>query len=163
MPSGSPAGAEVARTDEGHRRVAPGDAAAAAGFVPLVPAFVPEGYALAEVAVARNPGPYAPGAEPSTRALVTVAYRRGLDLLLVTTSLADGPTRRSAEPGDGPGRAEWVVLAGGALDGSDAAVVLVPGSVPHLSATAGGLGVTVSGNLARAELLRVAESLRPLG
>ena len=49
-----PSGAEVARMDEGFDRVRLEDVAEVVGYEPLVPAWVPEGYRLAEVAVARE-------------------------------------------------------------------------------------------------------------
>jgi hypothetical protein len=55
--------------------------------------------------------------------------------------------------------AERIVLRGGALDGKDAELVIVPRGIPHLWALTDELVVTVSGDLSRAELLRVAESL----
>jgi hypothetical protein len=52
-----PEGAEVIRSDEGFRRVELAEAAGVVGYDPLVPAWLPEGDRLAEVAVARRSGP----------------------------------------------------------------------------------------------------------
>jgi hypothetical protein len=72
-----PAGAEVQRTDEGFRRVPLDRVAAAAGYRPLVPAWLPEGYALAEVAVGGR--------------TTSLAYRRGIDQFVVTTRPRGAP------------------------------------------------------------------------
>ena len=84
-----PAGAEVLRSDDGFRRVELGEVEAAAGYAPLVPSFVPEGYELAEVAVAPRAAPTgAEAGNPESRMVVSLSYRRGLDQFLVTTRLA---------------------------------------------------------------------------
>ena len=80
-----PAGADVARSDDGFRRVSLTAAAASAGYAPLVPASVPAGYDLAEVAVARDAAPA--GSNPQARMVVSLSYRRGLDQFVVTTRL----------------------------------------------------------------------------
>jgi hypothetical protein len=66
-----PDGAEVMRSDDGFRRVALDRVAGAVGYRPLVPAWLPDGYALAEVAVARR--------------TASLSYRRGIDQVVVTT------------------------------------------------------------------------------
>lgn len=58
-------------------------------------------------------------------------------------------------------RAERVSLGRGALSGVEARLLLVPRSFPHLWALTDELVVTVSGELSRAELVRVAEALEP--
>jgi hypothetical protein len=120
------------RSDDGFRRGAPGDA-------PLTAAWVPAGYALAQAAVNRE------------RRIVSLSYRRGLDQFLVTSR-----PREAAEPVTG----EPVGLGSGALAGEDAQLVLAPRSLPHLWARTDSLVVIVGGDLSRAELVRVAESLR---
>ena len=63
-----PAGAEVMQSDDGFRRVALADAAGAVGYAPLVPARLPDGFQLAEVAVAAEAAPTgAGGANPPSR------------------------------------------------------------------------------------------------
>jgi hypothetical protein len=154
-----PAGAEVMRSDDGFRHVALGDVNAAAGYAPLVPAWVPAGYHLAEVAVARTSAPTGKeGGNPASRMVVSLSYRRGIDQFLVTTRLRGGGTWSDplASPEGFVDAPEHVALD----DGTDAQVVLSPHTVPHLWAVSGPLVVTVGGDLSRGELVRVANSLR---
>lgn len=163
-----PAGMEVARSDDGFRRVQLGEAARAVGYAPLVPAWLPEGYALAEVAVA--PGPGVPtgveGGNPPSTGVVSLAYRRGLERILVTMRLRHVPGWADAwsDPlatGEGyVDRPETVRLRRGALSDVEAKVLVVPRNTPHLWALSDDLVVTVSGDLSRSGLVRVAESLR---
>jgi hypothetical protein len=154
-----PVGADVARSDDGFRRVALTAAATSAGYAPLVPASVPDGYHLAEVAVARDAAPA--GSNPRSRMVVSLSYRRGLDQFVVTSRLR-GTATWSDPLSTGPGAvdaAEGVTIAAGALSGIAAQLVLVPRGVPHLWAQWGDQVVTVAGDLGRAELLDVAASL----
>jgi hypothetical protein len=155
-----PPGVEVMRSDDGFRRVALGEATAAAGTAPLVPSWVPPGYELAQVAVAPEPGPAG-----ASGPVVVLSYRRGLELLLVTTRPGAGAGARLRDPLDTSRAAretERVSLSTGPFGGTEAGVVVAPGTVPHLWADAGGLGVTVAGDASRAELVRVVESLERL-
>jgi hypothetical protein len=158
-----PAGAEVMRSNGGFRRVDLTDAAGVVGYAPLVPTQLPDGYALAEVAVATESGRTGGGAgNPPSRRVVSLAYRRGLDRFVVTTRLA-GDTQWSDPLASGAGfvdHPEPIRLDTGALRGSEAQLVLSPHGVPHLWAVANGLVVTVAGDLSRDELLTVAGSLR---
>src|SRR5262249_23087984 len=84
-----PAGADVSRTNGGFQQVAPSDVAGVIGYQPLVPSWVPDGYRLAEVAVAREAAPTGTEAgNPISRLVVSLSYRRGLDQFLVTTRSA---------------------------------------------------------------------------
>jgi hypothetical protein len=158
-----PAGAEVMRSDDGFRRVALDGVAAASGYRPLAPSWLPDGYRLAEVAVARTAAATGRGGgNPPSRMVVALSYRRGVDQLLVTTRLR-GEGAWSDPLALDPGSADAASplrLASGALAGAEAEVVLAPGSAPHLWALTDELVVTVSGDLDRAELARVAASLR---
>jgi len=157
-----PAGAEVMRSDEGFRRVPLAAVAGAVGYAPLVPAWLPDGYRLAEVAVAREAGPTGTeGGNPVSRMVVSLAYRRGLDRLLVTTRLR-GNARWDDPLATGEGfvdRPETVTIRDGALAGIRAHVLIVPRGIPHLWTETRELVVTVGGDASRAELLRVAGSL----
>jgi hypothetical protein len=158
-----PAGAEVMRSDDGFRRVGLDEVAGAVGYRPLVPAWLPDGYRLAEVAVARESA--ATGAEagnPQSRMVVSLCFRRGLDRFLVTTRLrGNGSWSDPLATGEGfLDHPEPVTLSGGALAGADARLVIAPRGIPHLWATTSRLVVTVGGDLSRDELLRVAESLQ---
>ena len=161
-----PPGAEVMRSDEGFRRVSVDQVAGIVGYAPLVPARVPAGYDLAEVAVATEAGPTGTdGGNPPSRMVVSLSYRRGLDQLLVTTRLAGAGTW-SDPLASGEGlvdRPERIRLDTGALAGVDAELVLSPRGIPHVWAVTDRLVVTVSGDLSRTELLAVAGSLRAHG
>jgi hypothetical protein len=162
-----PAGADVLQSDDGFRRVALDDVAAAVGYAPLVPSIVPEGYELSEVAMARTAGPTGTeGGNPPSRMVVSLSYRRGLDQFLVTTRLTGpaGASRWSDPLATGEGfkdEPESVHIGGGALDGASARLLIAPRSIPHLFAVTDELVVTVGGDLTRAELLAVASSLAP--
>src|ERR687892_686805 len=162
-----PPGMEVMRSDAGFRRVPLERTEETVGYAPLVPAFVPEGDELAEVAV--HPGPGSPtgaeGGNPPSTDVVSLSYRRGLDQLLVTTRLRHVPgwpdiwaDRLATGEGfrDEPSR---VTLGRGALAGVEAGLLIVPRNIPHLWALTDELVVTVAGDVGRADLLRVAESL----
>jgi hypothetical protein len=152
-----PAGAEVAKTDEGFRRVPLDRVEAITGYAPLVPADVPAGFELAQVAVAREAAPTGKeGTNPPSRMVVSLSYRRGIDELLVTTRL-----RGSGSWDDPLASPEGFVdhpehVTAGTLQ---AELVLSPQATPHLWALTDDLVVTVGGDLSRAELLRVAGSL----
>ena len=104
--------------------------------------------------------------------VVSLSYRRGLDEFLVTTRLARVPSgggpqlppaRRWADPlatGEGfRATPDRVTIAGGALAGRRAELLVVPRGIPHLWALTDELVVTVGGDLNRAELVSVASSL----
>ena len=163
-----PRGSEVMRSDEGFRRVGLAEVEAHVGYAPLAPGFVPEGYELAEVAA--HPGQGFPtgveaGNPPSTD-VVSLSYRRGFDQIVVTTRLRHVPGSQDLwdDPlatGEGfRDEPERVSLGRGALAGVEAELLIVPRNIPHLWALTDELVVTVAGDLGRADLLRVAESLR---
>lgn len=165
---------EVARTDNGFRRVDLSEVEDRVGYPPLVPTHVPDGYELAEVAVARDASPTGVEAgNPVSRNVVSLAYRRGLDRFIVTTRLsrvrAPGEPQLTPEElwsdplGTGEGfrdEPERIRLSRGALEGIEAELLIVPRNTPHIWALTDKLVVTVAGDLTRAELLAVAESLQ---
>lgn len=160
---------EHRRYDMGFRRVRLEEVPARVGYQPLVPASVPSGFELAEVAVAERSRPTGDEQRqnPPSQDVVSLRYRRGLDELVVTTRRAGDDPSAWGDPviGSAPmGRApEQVVVADGVLEGVRAEVVVDANSVPHAWAVPGPLVVTVAGNLDRDELVRVAESLRRAG
>lgn len=160
-----PRRAEVLRTDGGFRRVGLHEVAGIVGYSPLVPARLPEGYALSEVAAARRPAPTgAEGENPPSRGVVSLSYRRGFDQVIVSSRLA--ARRDWSDPFAVEGvreDRERLRLSSGALEGAGAELVVGPRSIPHLWALTDELVVTVSGDLTRAELVEAAESLRPAG
>ena len=84
--------------DMGFRRMSVERAADVVGYQPLVPAWLPDGFELGDVGVARTSRPT--GSEqhrnPQSRNVVSLRYQRGLDHIVVTTRLAY--TRRTASP-----------------------------------------------------------------
>jgi hypothetical protein len=158
-----PAGAAVMRSDDGFRRLPLPRVAAAAGYRPLVPSWLPDGYRLAAAAVARESAPTGKeGGNPPSRMVVSLSYRRGIDQVLVTTRLRgrghwSDPLASAEGFVDAP---EPVTLRSGALRGAGAQVVLAPRGIPHLWSLGRGLVVTVGGDLGRDQLVRVASSLR---
>lgn len=162
-----PAGSEVMRSDAGFRRVGLDGVPGVVGYPPLVPAWVPRGFQLTEVAAARNPG-YPTGTEasnPFSTGVVSLSYRRGLDQFLVTTRLRHvrGFPDVWADPlatGEGfKDEPELIRMRRGALAGVELHLLIVPRNTPHVWALTNELVVTVGGDLSRAELLRIAESL----
>jgi hypothetical protein len=159
-----PPGADVARMDDGFRRVELSDVARSVGYAPIVPAWVPEGYELAKVAVAGEGHPTGTeAANPPSRKVVSLSYRRGLDQFLVTTRLSVPPKERWSDPlatGEGfVDQGEELTIGRGALAGQQAELVVVPRGMPHLWALTDELVVTVGGDLSKAELIQVTESL----
>lgn len=155
---------EVFRSDAGFRRVSLDEVRSLVAYDPLVPRSVPEGYELAEVAVAKRAG--ATGAfesNPATIKAVSLSYRRGLDQFIVTTRLVGDDSSAWSDPfatGEGLVQArEQVRFSSGALAGRDGELVIDPLVPPHVWALTEDLVVTVSGDLTRDELVEVSESL----
>jgi hypothetical protein len=157
-----PPGAEVLRTDAGFSHVDLHQAAAIAGYRPMLPARVPDGSHLAIVAAARSAARTGPGeSNPTSRGVVSLSYRRGLEQFVVTTRLRGHGRWRDPFATEGvPLSSEQVRLDLGALAGAPAELVVDPRSVPHLWAVTDRLVVTVAGDLSRDQLIAVAEALR---
>lgn len=157
-----PENVALSRSNRRFDRVELDEVADAVGYAPLVPAELPAGYELAEVTVANRAGRTGiENGNPRSRRVVSLAYRRGLDRVVVTTRLA-GQGKWSdplAKAGTPTGRPERVQLERGALSGVEANLLIVPLAIPHLWARSDELVVTVAGDLDRDGLLRVAESL----
>ena len=141
-------------------------AAREGGFSAPLPARVPDGFARAEVAFGGRV--LAPGA--GVTHAISMAYRRGLHSFVVTARpQGSDPSLVSRERlfglTGGPRtvleatRAEPVVLQGGRFDGAVAQINLDPFRRPHLWVAADGLVVTIAGDMSRAELVDVAQSL----
>jgi hypothetical protein len=100
---------------------------------------------------------------PPSRDVVSIAYRRGLDELVVTTRRIGRDRSLWSDPvtvGDVSRAPERVTLTHGPLAGVTVEVVLDPNSVPHLWGMTPTLVVTVAGDVDREQLVRIAESLR---
>lgn len=166
-----PPGASVRVDDVGFRRLPLEEAAAAAGYAPLVPSAVPEGYRLAEVAYAERAAGTGSDGNPNrpSRQVISLAFHRGFQRLVVTTRVRGGHAwadphgySTDADPDRVP--AESVNLRNGALSGVTAEVVSRTPEAwgrSQLWAMTDRLVVTVGGDVDRDELVAVAESLRP--
>jgi hypothetical protein len=143
------------------------DAATLVPYDLLVPAVVPAGFTLDSVnSVAVNRDVASPtgaeGANPPTKPVVTMTWRRGATEFTVTLRPSGG------EQWDDPLGAEGMVLDAQPvrlelpgrppLEGQVAVDAPVR---PHLWGITGDIVVTVSGDLSRADLEQVAGSLRP--
>jgi hypothetical protein len=157
-----PPHAEVLRTDAGFANVDLAHAANVVGYRPLLPARVPDGFRLAAAVAAKSAEPTGPGqANPLSRGVVSLSYRRGLEQIVVTTRLRGHARWRDPFAVQGlPLSGEQMRLDRGALAGSAAAVVVDPRTVPHLWVVTDRLVVTVSGDLNREELIAVADALQ---
>ena len=152
-----PPDAEVMRSDDGFRRVALGAVARAAGYRPLVPTRVPAGFELATVAVADEAAHTGKeGANPPSRRVVSLEYRRGLDVLLITTRLrGDGRWDDPLATGEGFVDRPAPVT----IDGRTWQLLVAPRAIPHVWTQTNDLVVTVSGDVSAAELRAVAAAL----
>lgn len=157
--------ADTTVVDEGFRDVVFNAVEARVGYAPLAPTGLPAAYGRAETRVARTtPGPTGnEGMNPPSRDVVSTAYRRGLDRVIVSTR------RTGSDPGawqdpvaSGEGNLvepERVRIRSGALRGATANVVVDPRVEPHIWVVTDELVVTVVGPLTREELLRVVETM----
>ncbi len=171
-----PAGASPFRQDVGFRRVALEEVAATVGYQPLLPAAVPAGFELAEVTVAEEAQPTgSEAANPPSEDVVSVAYRRGFDRIVVTTRAA-GPYRLASPDGTGTlagwddplasgegflDEAEPFTVATGALAGAEAELVISPRGTPHVWTFGDDLVTTVAGDASAEDLRRMVESFSP--
>lgn len=156
---------EVFRTDTGFRRVTLGDIEGIVGYDPVVPAWVPDGYRLGEATASRKGNPTGTEASnPPVGDVVSLSYRRGLDQFIVTTRpVGPDPSLWGDPLASGEGfldEPEPVTFGSGALAGERGELLIDPLAIPHVWAKTDRLVVTVSGDLTREELVRVAESLR---
>lgn len=178
-----PAGVQPFRQDAGFRRVPLSQVDAAVGYDPVLPAAgLPAGYELAEVTVAAEAqSTGTEGGNPRSRDVVSVAYRRGFDRIVVTTRTTgtarpcatltgppgSGPTACWADPlASGEGfvdQPERFTVAGGELAGARAELVISPRGIPHVWTVDADLVATVAGDASAEELRRMAESFAPAG
>jgi len=150
-----PAGVRPFVQDVGFRRVRLEDAATVVGYQPLVPKQLPPGFTMAEVTVAPRSGPTGTEAmNPPSRNVVSIAYRRGFDRIVVTTRSTSGqqwedPLASGEGVVDEP---ERFTVASGALTGARAELVVTPRGIPHVWTVDDRLVVTVGGDADRDEL-----------
>jgi hypothetical protein len=161
-----PRGTHVESADAGFRHYRLDQVRDEVDYPPLVPSIVPAGYRREEVAVARRSLPTGvEGGNPESRNVVSLSYRRGLDQFIVTTRLrhVSGYRDEWSDPlatGEGfRDEPQKIMLQAGELSGLTADLLIVPRNVPHLWVLTNQLVITVSGDLTRAELIAVAQSL----
>jgi len=142
----------VQPVDRGFRRVPLAEVAAAVGYQPRRPSFLPPGFELAAVTV-----------RPEGK-VVSLRYQRGFEQVVVTTRTS--PVRRGAvwadpfERGAGGPRPERVRIGAGPFRLTTAERVAEVGSLPTVWGSDGTLAFTVAGDLTADQLIRVVESLR---
>ncbi len=139
-----------------------------------MPQWIPEGYRLDGVTGAVNGavmGRYTEATRAGETGSLTVVltYRRGFDRFCVISAWRRTEPQGTGDPFSRTTAASpfvrSAVIEQGALRGSEAHVVIGHSDWPHLYATVGSdrhVSVSVAGDLTRAELLRVASSLRPI-
>ena len=135
-----PPGAGVSRLLPGWRRVTPSRAAETVGFAPWMPGLLPAGRHRAYVAV--HPAPRSDGDD---RESVTVTYRRGIDVLWVTTTVPGRSGALSDPLNDG--------ASGGPQKLGDVTISVAPGGLPHLFAVRDGKVMTASGDVTGDDLV----------
>jgi hypothetical protein len=164
----------VSHQDVGFQRVTLDQAAAIVGYRPVLPTDVPAGFELTEItAAAQGAQTGSEGMNPPAAGVVSVAYRRGFDEIVVSTRKTGDPSRCEPQSavscwGDpmasGEGETdvpEPFVVGGGALAGAKAELVLSARGTPHVWTIDDRLVVTISGDASGDELRRMAESFSP--
>ena len=140
-----------------------------------MPASLPDGYRRSLTSIARSAGRTGnEAANPRSRNVVTTAYRRGFELVVVTTRCRrtrnpcsrTGALPRWSDP-IGAGEGSFVeerplVLSDGALAGSRARLVIDAQATPHIWALTDNLVVTIAGPLSAGRLIAAAASLQPM-
>jgi hypothetical protein len=161
------AGVPLIPTDHGHRDLSLAESAKLTTHAPLVPAWAPPGYRLDRVTLAMELPPRVGHTNPVSRQVLSLLYRRGYDTFTVTTRLARPFSATATDVWSDPllqgtplpDRTEPTRLRSGAMSGTEARVGIYPLVWPHLWAHNDALVLTIAGDLTRAELVRVAESL----
>jgi hypothetical protein len=173
LPAGSftvtlPRDINVRRRD-GHFRTVPlNHAAALAGRHVVLPATLPDGYRLAQVAARARTGSVDEMPLAGTK-VISLHYQRGFDSLTVTTrhsarsvtpeyAIAVDPFMGFRWTGSVSGPT-GVMLTSGAFAGVPARYVVAPLTVPHLWAMKDGVLLTISGDATADELVAMADSL----
>lgn len=158
--------------------------------MPAFPRWIPQGFSLQEAAAQDQGGSIdlprhagQPRASVLNR-IVTLTYRRGFDVVYATlrpdsrltgasmVGTSAGTVRAdTSDPFVGDvlpkDRRRWsahttdVRLKNGSFRGATAHIVVDPGFWPHLWVKKEGLVATVAGDLARSQMVRIAESLGP--
>ncbi len=151
--------------DIGFRPVTLEEAAARAGYAPLLPAWIPEGFMLASVVYADEPESDSNLNNPPSQRVIVAEYRKGFRSFAVTTRAHtveylrgnSGETRPWKDLyciGYDCGPTEMIDVGGNSWS-----VVAGPVEVTHAWGMAGDLVVTVGGDLSQSEVISIATSL----
>lgn len=159
-----PKGAKVQTLNQGYRIVERSQVKSTVGYEPFMPAYVPGGFALAQIAVNKDAGVGGPeGSNANNRNVVVLTYRRGLESFRITTRASANDGAEWNDPlsyeGEPPSKKEKVKLAGGSFADLTADVVATSTSPPHLWTIGARWLLTVDGDLGRDDLVKIAESL----
>jgi hypothetical protein len=166
-----PPGVHVGLEDGGFHHMTLDEAASVPGVAALVPGYVPSGYELSQVAVAKGSklmiGLEDGDATYRTRDVFALQYRRGFDTITVSTrrvgdaySVGTDLCETIDQPWSRLARTE-VSITSGAFAGSMSRILAASTtSAPHLWAMKDGVLLTIAGAASADELLAVAESLR---
>jgi hypothetical protein len=167
-------GQEVRTEDEGSRRIAADEIERTAGYVPLLPTWLPDGYRLDHAAVSPS---YSAAGTPGPENVVSFLYRRGLEQLTVTMRPHDESGAIAARPVARPfctarslsvficANVEQTVhsrpvkLVSGALAGETGRLRIDVAAPPTLTVETPELDVQITGDADGAELTRIASSL----
>jgi hypothetical protein len=150
------------RIDYGFRRTSPAVASGPLSYVPLMPTALPPGFELAVSGWARRGSRTGPeGSIAPHRELFAAVFRRGFERIDITQRLAAGSGGWPVSPFG----AECVFhfRERARVGAAAASYGAGPQTVPHLYWRSGRLLHTISGPYPKATLVRIAESLRPLG
>jgi len=167
-----PRGVDAIETDAGFRDVAPGSLKGEVAYEPVNPSWLPDGFALTSSLVGEVPDPTGPeGVNPPMTDVVQLTYRRGWEAIRVTTWLREPAGYRPP-----PGGIDWhdplsagegieetsarLRLSGGALSEAVGHSVVDIHATPRVFVVGEDVVATVAGPLPRADLVRIAESLR---
>lgn len=167
-------------TDLGYRRTNVQAAAGLAGYRPVIPTWLPAGFVSAEVGYVAQYRSSTAFLHPDSTDIISAVYRRGLDVLSITTRRrgsrpwtnplgGDDAPPPPEGPSDPPRPSiklvEWepAVLSSGAFRGAQAERTSRAFYGQSLFwALNDQLSLTVQGNVTVDEMQRIAESLRPL-
>jgi len=146
--------------DQGFRRTGPAGSAARLPYARLLPATVPDGFALAVSGWAPRSAITGPeGSIPARPDLFQAVYARGWERLELTMRRAAGGRDWPADPF--AGECARVTTRTVTVRGVRATFGIGPGTRPHLFWREGGVLLTLSGPFAAETLVAVAGSLAP--
>jgi hypothetical protein len=166
-----PPGVHVGLEDGGFHRMTLDEAASAPGVTALVPGFMPEGYELSQVAVAKASelmiGLEDRDATYKTWDVFALQYARGFDRITVSTRRVDGTYSIETDlcetfdqPWSRLARTETPITSGAFAGATSRILAASTTSAPHLWAMKDGVLLTIAGAASAEELLAVAESLQ---